>query len=469
MSFHLEGSARILLKGGVFMNPAQVFNRDLTMLVASAYSNRLESPSLSIFEPLAATGLRSIRYYKELSKPISRLVANDIDSEAVSQIKENFALNNVPGEVWQQDAINALHTSRSTWDIVDLDPYGSAASFLDGAVLAAKDGGLICVTSTDMITLCGNNPDTCFYKYQSLPSKSKYCHEFAVRILLYQLSATANKYQLAIVPYLSLAVDFYVRVFVKVVSSAATAKLSLAKSALVLQCSCCPAFLVQPLGRANSKKWTNNYWTSPACCQFCGAQFIVQGPVYAGKLHDKEFVKEVMQLAEQKEFKTKDKVVGILNSVYHENEALLGWNIGNLCKFFKSPAISQKAFRSAVRSLGKEVSQAHTSPLIYKTSASCEELFEIFRQWKAKAGPDAVLKNLKEESSAFRVLSKKQEGLGLVDFDLDFTEEEKNVLSQLRFPANEPGWGPKPRPVKLEKVKSEGIDEKEKEKEKEDE
>ena len=470
MSFHLEGSARILLKGGVFLNPAQVFNRDLTMLVASAHSNRIESPTLNIFEPLAATGLRSIRYYKELPKPIGRLVANDIDPEAVSQIKENFALNNVTGEVWQQDAINALHSSRSTWDIVDLDPYGSAASFLDGAVLGAKDGGMICVTSTDMITLCGNNPDTCFYKYQSLPSRSRYCHEFAVRILLYQLSATANKYQLAIIPYMSLAVDFYVRVFVRVVSSAATSKLSLSNSALVLQCSACPAFLVQPLGRANSKKWTNNYWTSPACCQFCGSQFIIQGPVYAGKLHDKGFVLEVMKLAEQKEFKTKDKVVGILNTVYNENEALLGWNIGNLCKFFKSPTISQKAFRSAVKSLGKDVSQAHTSPLIYKTSASCEEIFEIFRQWKGKNGQEMVLKNLVEGSAVYRVLSKPIEGVGEVNFDLDLTEEEKNILAQLRYPANEPGWGPKPRPVKGENVPAgPKVAEKEKEEVKSDE
>ena len=251
---HIEGSAQVLLKPGVFLNPAQVFNRDITMLTASAYASSLNEPKLSILEPLAASGLRSIRYYKELMFPIERLVANDIDSAAVEQIKKNFQDNNVIGEVWHKDACEAMYNTKAAWDIVDVDPYGSVASFLDSAVQSLKPGGMLCITSTDMSTLCGNNPDTCFYKYQSVPSKAKYCHEFALRILHYQLNATANKYQLAIVPLFSLSVDFYVRIFVKVISSAATAKLSIGNSAYVFQCSECPAFYFHPLVRLGKKK-----------------------------------------------------------------------------------------------------------------------------------------------------------------------------------------------------------------------
>ena len=58
-----------------------------------------------------------------------------------------------------------MYRRRGEWDIVDIDPYGSAASFLDGTIQAVKTGGLVCVTSTDVATLCGNHPDTCFYKY----------------------------------------------------------------------------------------------------------------------------------------------------------------------------------------------------------------------------------------------------------------------------------------------------------------
>ena len=42
-------------------------------------------------------------------------------------------------------------------DAIDLDPYGTAAPFIDGAVQAVKDGGLLCVTCTDLAVLATNN------------------------------------------------------------------------------------------------------------------------------------------------------------------------------------------------------------------------------------------------------------------------------------------------------------------------
>lgn len=41
------------------------------------------------------------------------------------------------------------------FDVVDLDPYGTASLFLDGAVQAVADGGLLCVTCTDLAVLAG--------------------------------------------------------------------------------------------------------------------------------------------------------------------------------------------------------------------------------------------------------------------------------------------------------------------------
>ena len=36
------------------------------------------------------------------------------------------------------------------YDVIDLDPYGTVAPFIDSAVQAVADGGLLCITSTDM-------------------------------------------------------------------------------------------------------------------------------------------------------------------------------------------------------------------------------------------------------------------------------------------------------------------------------
>ena len=53
------------------------------------------------------------------------------------------------------------------FDVIDLDPYGSCSIFLDGAVQSIRDGGLLCVTSTDLTVLCGNHPEVVFSKYGS--------------------------------------------------------------------------------------------------------------------------------------------------------------------------------------------------------------------------------------------------------------------------------------------------------------
>lgn len=67
--------------------------------------------------------------------------------------------------------------SRSRFDVVDIDPYGSAAPFIDAAVQSVADGGLLLVTCTDMAVLAGQRHETCFYKYGGVPLKSDFCHE----------------------------------------------------------------------------------------------------------------------------------------------------------------------------------------------------------------------------------------------------------------------------------------------------
>lgn len=72
------------------------------------------------------------------------------------------------------------------FDIIDLDPYGSAAPFIETAIQAISDGGtpfnsislgLLCVTCTDLAVLAGSYPETCYSKYGSIPLKGDVCHE----------------------------------------------------------------------------------------------------------------------------------------------------------------------------------------------------------------------------------------------------------------------------------------------------
>ena len=56
------------------------------------------------------------------------------------------------------DASMVMYSHRRWADrfhVIDLDPYGSPAPFLDAAVQSTAEGGLICITCTDMAVLCG--------------------------------------------------------------------------------------------------------------------------------------------------------------------------------------------------------------------------------------------------------------------------------------------------------------------------
>lgn len=63
------------------------------------------------------------------------------------------------------------------FDIIDIDPYGSAAPFMDSVVQNVANGGLLCITCTDMAVLCASYPETCFAKYSSIPIKGEISHE----------------------------------------------------------------------------------------------------------------------------------------------------------------------------------------------------------------------------------------------------------------------------------------------------
>jgi tRNA G26 N,N-dimethylase Trm1 len=109
-----------------------------------------------------------------------------------------------------------MRANNTIIDVIDLDPYGSAIPFLESSIGAICNGGLLCVTFTDMAVLCARRPYVAFYKYGSAPLPNRYCHEFALRMVLYMISGMANRHSKIIEPLLSITADFYIRLFIRV-------------------------------------------------------------------------------------------------------------------------------------------------------------------------------------------------------------------------------------------------------------
>lgn len=211
-------------------------------------------------EALSATGLRSIRYAKEVPG-ILKIIANDFSQQAVNAITTNIKHNNVEDLVVPSycDAMTLMYMSTSIekrFTVIDLDPYGSPTKFLDGAVQSLCDGGLLLVTATDMAVLAGGTPEVCYVKYGSIPLKTKSCHEMALRILLRTIEGTATRYGRYIQPLLSVSADFYIRVFVRIFTSQLVCMKSSSKQSMIYQCTGCDTISVQTLG---ASKQTNEF------------------------------------------------------------------------------------------------------------------------------------------------------------------------------------------------------------------
>ncbi|XP_037882407.1 probable tRNA (guanine(26)-N(2))-dimethyltransferase isoform X1 [Glossina fuscipes] len=470
--------------GGVFYNPVQEFNRDLSITVINCYfqyllKERQEKMSngnnqdtvkqysaakkyedgLRILEALSATGLRSIRYAKEVAG-VKEIIANDLSKHAVEAIRDNVKHNKVEHliEVSHADATTLMYLSTALskqFDCIDLDPYGCPNRFLDAAIQSLKNGGLLLVTATDMAVLAGNAPEACYVKYGSVPLRMKSCHEMALRIVLHCVESYANRYGKYCVPLLSISADFYVRVFVRIFNSQAKCKFSMSKQSMIYQCTGCSTFNLQPLGsikpnhtETQPKQVKFGIPTGPPVnthCEHCGQKHHLGGPVWSAPIHDNTFVQsliEAINKAPLSELSTQKRLNGMLTMVLEElPDVPLYYTLDKLCCVLKLEIIPILKFRTALLYAGYRVSFSHAYKNSIKTDAPASVIWDILRCWN-KRHP------VKEErmingTPLKEILSKPCEN----EYNFDDLHPEANPKSRKdalsRFQANPTAfWGP---------------------------
>ncbi|KAK1865921.1 hypothetical protein I4F81_008443 [Pyropia yezoensis] len=411
-----EGRAKAVFPTGqVFYNPAQVVNRDLSILTlrhtVAALRAEHNSPNetYSVLEGLAASGLRSLRYHLEVPG-LSTVTANDMDPAAVETITRNVAHNGVSPEVVVPscaDAVALMASHRAAdrrFSAVDLDPYGSAAFLLDAAVTSVADGGLLAVTCTDLGVLCGNQVDAGYARYGAAPMRGAFAHEMAVRLVVFATAAAAARHGRSVTLLLGAKIDFYVRIFVRLRDSKVAAKERLTTSALVHVCSGCHTPVTQPLGgRRGPNKLT--LVTSPAwgvspppvsgACGLCGGKVAVGGPIYTPPLCDPSVVRELRAnlAADATHLAAADRIEALLALLAGEAAVAtpLFLHLATMCKVLRCNAPPAASVRVAVRAHGYAVALSHTDPQAVKTDAPPALVWEILVLWVAHTKGEAVL------------------------------------------------------------------------------
>jgi len=213
-TIRIQKTDKISKQMEVFYNPIMKLNRDISILLL----NTIENKKMQIALPLAGSGIRGIRFLKELKKSkIKSLSFNDYSIKAVNSIKSSLKFNKISNKnVFNKDANLFLLESKG-FDYIDVDPFGSSNSYLDSAVRRISRDGILAVTNTDTAALTGTYPKTCMRKYWSAPKLDYMMHETGLRILIRKVQLIGMQYEKALYPMFSYFKDHYFRVFFRCV------------------------------------------------------------------------------------------------------------------------------------------------------------------------------------------------------------------------------------------------------------
>ncbi|KAF1983675.1 TRM-domain-containing protein [Aulographum hederae CBS 113979] len=401
-------------------------------------------PSFTILDALSATGLRALRYCHELPF-VTSVTANDMSPKATKDIARNIKHNRLTDKIKAVTGDARAHmysltgpefpgSQKGKYDVIDLDPYGTAAPFLDASLQALNDGGLLCVTCTDTaVTSSIGYPEKTFSLYGGLPFKGFPCHEGGLRLLLNAISTSAGRYGIAVEPLLSLSIDYYMRVFVRIRKSPADVKFLAGKTMVVYNCdSGCGAWQTQYLarhtlqeGKKGSQFFKHTFAQAPSAsplCEHCGFKTHLAGPMYGGPIHNPAFVQKVLDLLtslDKKTYPTMDRLEGMLQTALDETElyepappekqskddsttSKAGYSKNNFVQldhhpFYFSPSIvakvvhcsapSEAQIRGALRHAGFVATRSHAVRGSIKTNAPWKAIWHIMREWVRQKAP----------------------------------------------------------------------------------
>lgn len=490
----------------------------LQMPPKTSYNTRTwrpQSPKFTILDALSATGLRALRYALEIPSATS-ITANDLDPSATASISRNITYNTThsttitpetfsPSTAMSKIRVslaNASHHMYSVlspphldpdtpvhlrgviakYEVIDLDPFGSAAPFLDAAVQAVSDGGLLCITCTDAgVWASTGYSEKCFALYGGIPVKGEWSHEAGIRMILNATAMSAARYGCWIEPLLSLSIDFYARIFVRVRRGPEKVKRLASTTMLVYNCDeGCGSWVPQKLGRMKEEKnksGTGTFCkfglsrapTTDANCKECGFPMHLAGPMWAGPLHSPEFITRFLATlppAANGTYATIPRITGMLQTALQESaldDAPFFFATTRLAKTLhcESPPLAE--FRGALKRLGYNVARSHCKPTSIKTNAPWDVIWEVMRRWvenkpvkegavgAKQAGYEILRIGRKKKALKERrelELTKEEEELAKLEikFDEVLGRDEDKVGGVVRYQINPTAnWGPMAR------------------------
>jgi len=374
---NIKEPKKISKKLPVFYNPVMKFNRDISVTLINAWPNK----NLQIADVLAGSGIRAIRFLKELNKSkIKNITVNDYNKNfkknfekflKLNKIKKTSITNN-PNKInklkksnntnkitiTSQDA-NKLLLESTGFDYIDVDPFGTPNPFLDLAARRISRNGILAVTATDTAPLAGTFTEVCQRKYFAKPLHNYLMHEIGLRILIRKIQLIAGQYEKSLVPVFSYFKDHYFRIFFACTKGKKDVDKIIEQHKYFLFCSKCLNYKVSE-------------YNNEICCS---SKMAYAGPLWTGDLFDEKLVGAMIK-------KNKIKDIGKFLEIAKEESKIKNigfYNVHELCKHYKLGIPKKQLIIEKLKQTG-QASETHFNPEAIKTNLSSEKIIKAIKE-----------------------------------------------------------------------------------------
>lgn len=273
----------------VFFNPRGEDVRDISVLACRAYSSM--HGSFLYGEPLAGAGARMLRILKEV-KGIERGFANDINEEGMRIAALSARINDVADRLETSsrsaESFLSLHMAEMRFDVIDVDPFGSPTSYVELALKAMKDEGMLSITATDTAPLKGLYNRVAFRRYFGYSLRVDYSREIGMRLLCGMAVRRAMSLDVALKPIFVHSDQHYIRAYFAMQVGTAEADRNEDMLGFVHHCFRC------------GTRESTDIQDCAMQCKSCGNRMKRAGPLWIGSLKEKKFVERMIENCNEK-------------------------------------------------------------------------------------------------------------------------------------------------------------------------
>ncbi len=382
----VEGRARLLVpeaslvsnvppKQPAFYNPAARVSRDVSIVAYNAFIQQVNEKSFA--DTLAGLGARALRVAVEV-KGIDEVYINDINPVAIDIARRASILNGVEHicrfSIDTACRFLAEHSTRGfRFGMVDVDPFGTPAPYVDCALRAVVDGGLLSITATDTPILYGIYPRIAMRRYHGRSMRCEYANEIGLRLLLGMLSMVASRLEMGIEPLFVQSTRHYMRVYAKINVGSSNADDMPSMLGYVYHCNSC------------SNRFTTDIDEYREECNLCNSKKMIRaGPLWISRLMDEGFVALMNSIIDDEAYALNldRQAVNIVRIAKEESvlvDEALYYTVDEVTSMLKIRPPSTASILDVLRSNGFKASRTALSLRGFRTDASIRDICSLVR------------------------------------------------------------------------------------------